>query len=107
MCRPCRTMSSPTLTMAVISSGGHDAHEAGEHPGGPDAAAQGHQHAASIGAPVGRAVRRPLVPSPPAMPARIPSDRHATVVSVLREAARVNGDVEAYVEPAGAASAAR
>ena len=33
------------------------------------------------------------------MPVRIPSDRHATVVSVLREAARVNGDVEAYVEP--------
>jgi len=30
-------------------------------------------------------------------------DRHSTVVSVLREAARVNGDVEAYVEPAGAA----
>ncbi len=37
------------------------------------------------------------------MPKRIPSDRHATVVSVLREAARVNGDVEAYVEPVGPA----
>jgi acyl-CoA synthetase (AMP-forming)/AMP-acid ligase II len=36
------------------------------------------------------------------MPERIPSERHRTVVSVLREAARVNGDVEAYVEPAGA-----
>jgi len=35
------------------------------------------------------------------MPQRIPSDRHRTVVSVLREAAQVNGDVEAYVEPAG------
>jgi acyl-CoA synthetase (AMP-forming)/AMP-acid ligase II len=36
------------------------------------------------------------------MPTAIPPERHATVVSVLREAARVNGDVEAYVEPAGA-----
>jgi acyl-CoA synthetase (AMP-forming)/AMP-acid ligase II len=36
------------------------------------------------------------------MPTAIPLERHATVVSVLREAARVNGDVEAYVEPAGA-----
>ncbi len=35
------------------------------------------------------------------MPVRIPSDQHETVVSVLREAARVNGDVEAYVEPVG------
>jgi acyl-CoA synthetase (AMP-forming)/AMP-acid ligase II len=35
------------------------------------------------------------------MPQRIASDRHETVVSVLQEAARVNGDVEAYVEPAG------
>ena len=35
------------------------------------------------------------------MPMRIPLDRHDTVVSVLREAARVNGDLEAYVEPAG------
>jgi acyl-CoA synthetase (AMP-forming)/AMP-acid ligase II len=35
------------------------------------------------------------------MPERIPSDRHTTVVSLLREAARVNGDLEAYVEPAG------
>ena len=35
------------------------------------------------------------------MPVRIPSDRHETVVSVLREAARVNADVEAYVEPDG------
>src|SRR6202012_4546526 len=33
------------------------------------------------------------------MPVRIPSDQHETVVSVLREAARVNGEVEAYVEP--------
>jgi acyl-CoA synthetase (AMP-forming)/AMP-acid ligase II len=32
---------------------------------------------------------------------RIPSERHDTVVSVLREAARVNADLEAYVEPAG------
>jgi acyl-CoA synthetase (AMP-forming)/AMP-acid ligase II len=36
------------------------------------------------------------------MPTAIPPERHATAVSVLREAARVNGDVEAYVEPAGA-----
>ncbi len=36
------------------------------------------------------------------MPARIPVDRHETVASVLREAAQVNGDTEAYVEPAGA-----
>ena len=85
---------------------GHDAHEPREHPGGPDAAAQGHQHAASIGAPVVGPVRRPLLPSPPAMPERIPSDRHTTVVSLLREAARVNGDVEAYVEPAGTAGGA-
>jgi acyl-CoA synthetase (AMP-forming)/AMP-acid ligase II len=35
------------------------------------------------------------------MPARISLDRHDTVVSVLREAARVNADLEAYVEPAG------
>ncbi|HEX4126421.1 MAG TPA: class I adenylate-forming enzyme family protein, partial [Acidimicrobiales bacterium] len=35
------------------------------------------------------------------MPVRIPSDQHETVVSVLREAARVNGDLEAYVEPGG------
>jgi len=35
------------------------------------------------------------------MPVRIPSDQHETVVSVLREAARVNGAVEAYVEPDG------
>jgi acyl-CoA synthetase (AMP-forming)/AMP-acid ligase II len=34
------------------------------------------------------------------MPERIPSDRHETVVSLLREAARVNGDVDAYVEAA-------
>ena len=67
--------------------GRHDAHEPREHPSGPDAAAQGHQHDASIGAPDRRACRRPLVPSPPAMPERIHSDRHPTVVSVLREAA--------------------
>ena len=36
------------------------------------------------------------------MSTAIPPERHATVVSVLREAARVNGDVEAYVEPAAA-----
>jgi acyl-CoA synthetase (AMP-forming)/AMP-acid ligase II len=36
------------------------------------------------------------------MSARIATDRHDTVVSVLREAAIVHGDVEAYVEPAGA-----
>jgi acyl-CoA synthetase (AMP-forming)/AMP-acid ligase II len=35
------------------------------------------------------------------MPVRtIPLDRHATVVTVLREAAQVNGDIEAVVEPA-------
>jgi acyl-CoA synthetase (AMP-forming)/AMP-acid ligase II len=33
------------------------------------------------------------------MPVSIPLERHQTVVSVLREAAQVNGDVEAYVEP--------
>ena len=81
--------------------GRHDAHEPGEHSSGPDAAAQGHQHVASIGAPGRGPFRLPLVPSPPAMPVRIPSDQHETVVSVLREAARVNGDVEAYVEPGG------
>ena len=69
MCRPCSTMSSPTLTIAVMSLGGHDAHEPGEHPGGPDAAAQGHQHAASIGAP-GRAAL-------PAAPGTIAA-RHAS-----------------------------
>lgn len=35
------------------------------------------------------------------MPARIPVDRHRTVVSVLREAASLNADTEAYVEFAG------
>ena len=80
----------------------HDAHEPREHPGGPDAAAQGHQHAASIGAP-GRRAR-------PSAPGTIAA-RHASAhplgsarrpwCRVLREAARVNGDVEAYVEPAG------
>ncbi len=35
------------------------------------------------------------------MPARIPVDRHRTVVSVLQEAALVNADIEAYVELAG------
>ena len=78
-----------------------DAHEPGEHSSGPHAAAQGHQHVASIGAPGRPSFRPPLVPSPPAMPVRIPSEQHETVVSVLREAARVNGDVEAYVEPDG------
>ncbi len=48
-----------------------------------------------------RSVGPPLIPSPPAMPQRIPSDRHQTVVSLLRQAAQVNGDLEAYVEPAG------
>jgi acyl-CoA synthetase (AMP-forming)/AMP-acid ligase II len=37
----------------------------------------------------------------------ISSDRHRTVVSVLREAAVVNGDVEAYVEPAVAGTTRR
>ena len=37
-------MSSPTLTMAVISSAGTTRDQAREHSGGPDAAAQGHQH---------------------------------------------------------------
>ena len=32
---------------------------------------------------------------------RIPLERHDTVVSVLREASRVNADLEAYIEPAG------
>jgi acyl-CoA synthetase (AMP-forming)/AMP-acid ligase II len=41
------------------------------------------------------------------MPQQIPPDRHPTVVSVLREAAAVNGDVEAYVEPAVAGTARR
>ena len=87
--------------------GGRDhAHETGEHSSGPDAAAQGHQHVASIGAPAHGSFPPPLVPSPPAMPVRIPSDQHETVVSVLREAARVNGDVEAYVEPGGERRAA-
>jgi len=35
------------------------------------------------------------------MPVRIRRISYETVVSVLREAARVNGDVEAYVEPDG------
>jgi acyl-CoA synthetase (AMP-forming)/AMP-acid ligase II len=35
------------------------------------------------------------------MPTRISPERHETVVSALREAAVVNADVEAYVEPAG------
>ena len=35
------------------------------------------------------------------MPKRISLEHHETVVSVLREAAAVNADAEAYVEPAG------
>ncbi len=43
----------------------------------------------------------PLLPSALAMTVRqIPLDAHATVVGVLRQAAEINGDVEAYVEPA-------
>jgi acyl-CoA synthetase (AMP-forming)/AMP-acid ligase II len=41
------------------------------------------------------------------MPQQIALDRHRTVVSVLREAAAVNGDVEAFVEPAVAGTARR
>lgn len=41
------------------------------------------------------------------MPTAIPPERHATVVSVLREAALLNGDVEAYVEPADAGGGGR
>jgi acyl-CoA synthetase (AMP-forming)/AMP-acid ligase II len=41
------------------------------------------------------------------MAQQIPPDRHHTVVSVLREAAAVNGDVEAYVEPAVAGAPRR
>ncbi len=42
-----------------------------------------------------------LLRSAAAMPVRsISLERHRTVVSVLREAAQVNGDLEAYVEPA-------
>jgi acyl-CoA synthetase (AMP-forming)/AMP-acid ligase II len=41
------------------------------------------------------------------MIARSLSDRHKTVVSVLREAAQLNGDVEAYVEPARPGESAR
>ncbi len=80
--------------------GVHDAHQAREHPGGADAAAQGDQHGVSIESWLGRSARAALVRSPPAMPQQIALDRHRTVVSVLREAASVNGDVEAYVEPA-------
>ncbi len=78
-----------------------DLDEPREHSSGPHAAAQGHQHVTSIGALGRLSCRTPLVTSPPAMAVRIPSDQHETVVSVLREAARVNGDVEAYVEPDG------
>ena len=79
-----------------------DAHEPGEHPGGPDAAAQGHQHAASIGASGRRTVpARPWYHRRP--PCQCASPRIGTRpwCRVLREAARVNGDVEAYVEPDG------
>ena len=62
-------MSSPTLTIAVMSGGRDDADEPGEHSSGPDAAAQGHQHVASIGAPGRRAV--------PAAPGTIAA-RHAS-----------------------------
>ena len=48
---PWSSMSSPTLTMAVMSWTRDDADEPGEHSSGPDAAAQGHQHDPSIGAP--------------------------------------------------------
>ena len=82
-------------------AGRDDAYQPGEHSSGPHAAAQGHQHVASIRAPGRGPFPPPLVPSPPAMPVRIPADQHETVVSVLREAARVNGAVEAYVEPDG------
>ena len=81
--------------------GRDDAYQSREHSGGPHAAAQGHQHAMSIRASGRGSFPQRLVPSPPAMAVRIPADQHETVVSVLREAARVNGAVEAYVEPDG------
>ena len=88
-------------------AGIHDTHQTREHPGGTDAAAQGDQHGVSIESWLGRSAREALVRSPPAMPQQIALDRHRTVVSVLREAASVNGDVEAYVEPATSGTARR
>ena len=52
------------------------ADQAGEHSSGPDAAAQGHQHATSIGARRGRAVRRPWYDRRPPCPP--PSRRNGT-----------------------------
>ena len=43
----------------------------------------------------------------PDMTARQIEGEHATLVDVLRAAAQVNGDVEAYVEPAAAGSTRR
>ena len=105
MCRPCSSVSSPVLTTAVMSPAWTTAVRPRSIRAAPTPP-QGHHHRASLGAPTGPPVRRPLVPSPPSMSARIPTDRHDTVVSVLSEAAVVHADVEAYVEPAAPARTA-
>ena len=89
--RPCSSMSSPTLTIAVMSRGRDHAYEPGEHSSGPDAAAQGHQHAASIRA----SGRGPFPPAPGTIAAR-----HASAYS--RGSARDRG-----VRPAGGGTGQR
>src|SRR6185437_15714980 len=99
MCSPCISMSSPTLTIAVMSSAGATrtspesirAAPTPPHRATSTPRAYEGRHSLPSGAP--------LVPSPPAMAARIPVDQHPTVVSALRAAARLNADLEAYVEP--------
>ena len=73
-------------------------HQAREHPGGPDTAAQGDQHGASIES--GRLPGRRRSSRLATIAARHAGPPHPlgpprTVVSVLREAALINGDVEA------------
>ena len=97
-------MSSPTLTI------GRDRRRAARRARAPRAS--GRPRRRRTGPPARREHRsaRPGGPCgdpcyhrrPPCQSAS-PRTGTTTVVSVLREAARVNGDVEAYVEPAGPA----
>ena len=57
MCRPWRTVSSPTLTMAVTEDGGTTRTMPGEHAGSSDAAAEGDKHGASIEGTAPAAIR--------------------------------------------------
>ena len=92
-----------------VDDGGHrtrdDTHEPCEHPRGPDAAAQGHQHATKhTRTPGVRPSGHPWYHRRPPCQCASPWIGRETVVEVLREAARVNGHLEAYVEHDGRGS---